>query len=268
MKKLLTILALMGFILTAYSQDIKVKRIKKLKIGEEAYFPDFGSNNREILLTGENRTGLVLFHRWWKTQKTISKAKGTISEVQVQDNGNIIFTETRIQNGRRVEKQKIYNRNTKSISSYEGTIENKVDSKGKKIVLTLKGEKREFSPCGDRFYIWTSLSPDKTKILFTASGDGTYVSDLEGNIVAELGYLNAPEWINNSWAVGMNDKDDGKKIISSDIIAIHLDSGEKVNLTKDQDMIAQYPEVSPDHKKIIFHNLNGEIYLARLKIKN
>ena len=185
-------------------------------------------------------------------------------------NDDVLFS---IQHGIGSDKRTVYlNHDLKNDASKEidspDKVRNSVGIDGKIIILrTIHGEENNLAPTGDNYYVWASLSPDNKKILFTAVGKGTFVSDLDGNIIAEAGTLNAPVWINNDWVLGMDDKDDGYIVTSSDLFAVHINSGEKTKITKKTDEIALYPKVSPDSNQILFHNLKGEVFTAKIKIK-
>ena len=145
-------------------------------------------------------------------------------------------------------------------------IQAKVDKQ--EIELTLPGSAPvRIAPAGDVFYIWVSVSPDQQRLLFTAAGKGTYISDLEGNIIADLGTLNAPSWLDNGWILGMNDRDDGHQVVSSDVLAIHVESGKRQNLTAEFREIALYPAASSAADRIAFSNLKGEVFTMKIRIK-
>jgi len=101
-------------------------------------------------------------------------------------------------------------------------------------------------------YIWASLSPNRQMILFNAVAVGTFVSDLNGNIIASLGYLNAAVWYNNEFVVGMQDKDDGQHITESAIILKNLAGNVNKKLSK-SGMIAMFPTASSAGKKIAYN---------------
>ncbi len=269
-KKLIPIIIFMLFSGSVFCQEIEVRRIKKLPVEEKAYFPDFGRNHREILLSGQHHQGLVLYNRCKRKEREISRARGAGSNYIISREGNIVFSETDIENGRKQINYKRYNPETGQITSIDKpSVEKKsLKIEGKNLSLVQdQNEIKKLSPIENKFYIWASLSPEENSILFTAAGDGTYVSDLEGNILYDVGYLNAPQWINENWVVGMDDEDDGEKVLSSDIIAVHLPSGKRFDLTQKSDIIAQYPKVSPEQNRIVYHSLNGDIYLMKIRIK-
>lgn len=134
------------------------------------------------------------------------------------------------------------------------------------LVTYVNGNKKNLNPFGDGNYIWVSLSPDKTKILYNKSGKGTYICDLNGKTISDLGRLHAAKWENSgNWVIGMDDYDDGHKITKSDILYISKDGKVKKNLTENSDKIALYPDISTEGKEIIFHDENGAVYLMKLK---
>ncbi|MBZ0198917.1 MAG: hypothetical protein K8H86_03550, partial [Ignavibacteriaceae bacterium] len=132
------------------------------------------------------------------------------------------------------------------------------------IALFNNGVKKILKPLGEGNYIWQSISPDGTKLLFTAAGKGTYVSDLNGNIIANLGYANAPQWsANGKYIVYMNDKDDGHKLLSSEIYVIGADGQNRTQLTSTDDVLEIYPAWLSSNK-IIYGTQDGVIYSIQL----
>jgi hypothetical protein len=134
-------------------------------------------------------------------------------------------------------------------------------------VLYINGIRKPISPNGEGNYIWVSLSPDKTKLLYNYKGSGTFVSKLDGTILDDLGRLNAPRWLNDQLIVGMNDKDDGYKILSSDIICYSLATKKKVSLTATSDKIEMYPIPFAGGNRIVYQTLTGELYILNLSVK-
>ncbi len=64
---------------------------------------------------------------------------------------------------------------------------------------------REMSPIDDsNGYLWASLSPDGTRVMFEAASHGVVVCDLNGRVIAELGELLMPSWYNNDYIIAMS----------------------------------------------------------------
>lgn len=131
------------------------------------------------------------------------------------------------------------------------------------------GEEEVLNPLGEGHYIWGSISPEKERILFTLAGKGTYISDLDGNIIAELGYLNAPRWSpDGKWVVGMQDRDNGERITESDIVVVTANGQKTFKLTDTKDKIEMYPAWSPTENKLAFNTLDGKIEILQIQINN
>jgi Tol biopolymer transport system component len=136
-----------------------------------------------------------------------------------------------------------------------------------KIALVKDGEKAILAPFGDGNYIWSSLSPDKTRLLFTFAGSGTFIADLSGSIISELGIARAPKWSpDGKWVVYMVDEDDGHVITASDIWVASSDGQKKFQLTKTTDIKEMYPAWSPSMDKIAFDTVDGRIGYLTIEI--
>ena len=137
-----------------------------------------------------------------------------------------------------------------------------------KIALFSNGQKKLLEPLGEGHYIWPSVSPDGTKLLFVKAGNGTYISDLQGNILADLGYANAPHWSpDGKWIVFMDDKDDGHRLLSSDIYVISADGKIKFPITASSDRIEIYPDWGKDGQTIYYSSTEDIIYKSKIEIK-
>ena len=141
-----------------------------------------------------------------------------------------------------------------------------------KIVVYANGVRTELDPLAGQFgswdpqYIWTSLSPNKSRILFGCA-DNAYVCDLDGSNVVKLGEMRAPVWRGNTHIVGMIDSDDGYLYTKSDIVIVDVAGNNFQQLTPSSDEIKLFPSVSADGSKIAFHTTEGEVYIVTIKEK-
>ena len=129
--------------------------------------------------------------------------------------------------------------------------------------LTVDGKTVTLDPQGRGSYLWPSLSPDGTKIVYWLVGRGAFVCDLQGNNIANLGELRAPVWAGNDIVIGMKDSDDGVALTASDIIAADL-NGQRQTLT-DGSVIAIYPSASADASRVAFSTPEGQLYIINLQ---
>ncbi len=134
------------------------------------------------------------------------------------------------------------------------------------LVVYKNGVKKILNPQGKGNYIWVSISPGKNQILYNKAGKGTFIADLSGKTVMDLGRLHAAVWSKDGkYIVGMNDFDDGQKYTKSDILMINTKTKSKSNLTENSDVIALYPDIDKNNNKVIYQNEEGRIYLMELK---
>ena len=133
------------------------------------------------------------------------------------------------------------------------------------LVLTVNGQSTILDPQGRGSYLWPSLSPDGTKVLYYKAQKGCFVCDLDGSNVKELGYLQAAKWLDNEMVIGMEPYDDGTNITASSVIASDL-AGKKQKLTG-EDVIAMYPTATVDGSKIAFTDTTGNLYIINIATK-
>ncbi len=133
-------------------------------------------------------------------------------------------------------------------------------------VLYQGDERKPLMPNGDGFYIWASLSPDKTMILYNYQGRNTYICDTEGKVLYDLGKINAPRWFNDRIVIGMDDRDDGHRITSSELVYYPLAEKTIKVLTNTPERSEMFP-FAFGNKKIAFTTDNGEIYVMKIRIR-
>ena len=133
-------------------------------------------------------------------------------------------------------------------------------------VLYRNGERKALSPNGDGFYIWASLSPDRSMILYNYQGRGSFVCDTDGKILHDLGKINAPRWFNDKIVIGMDDKDDGHMITSTELVYYSLGERKRVILTSTPDRSEMFPFTSGT-RKIAFCTDKGDIYLLKVRVR-
>ncbi|MGN0223321.1 MAG: hypothetical protein ACI4AM_04760 [Muribaculaceae bacterium] len=129
--------------------------------------------------------------------------------------------------------------------------------------ITVNGKTTTLDPQGRGSYLWPSVSPDGTKVVYYLSGCGAFVCNIDGTNVRSLGYLHAARWMGNDMVVGMADYDNGEQILRSTIIVSDL-NGTRQALTNDS-QIAIFPSASADGKRIAYSTAEGELFIINLK---
>jgi len=129
-----------------------------------------------------------------------------------------------------------------------------------KIAINMNGTKKLLDPLGNGSYIWPTLSPDKQQIVAYEMDRGAFVCNLRGSVTSRLGRRDAPSWAKSGrWIVYMDDKDDGHKLLSSDIYAVSPDGRTVTQLTSTAGVFELYPQCSPTEEKIVCSTSDGSI---------
>lgn len=130
------------------------------------------------------------------------------------------------------------------------------------VVLYRNGQRTVLNPRGNELnYCWPTLSPDKTRILFTTKY-GTEVCDLQGHILANLGHVNAPQWMGNDLIIGHHTTSDSHQFTSACIVAIRPDGTGYQELSDPQEF-GMFPSVSERTGRIAYSTLNGDMRLMQ-----
>jgi Tol biopolymer transport system component len=308
MRIFLILIFIISFHLSTFSQEIKISKLENvnnLSIGS-FFYPQFSPDGSKLYFTSGNYQGLWEGNLKDNTFTQLNNYFGAgMSPVFTQDGLNIIFRkdeylkhrkyssiiafnliskkETELENQNRYltkpilttsgdivyKKKNIKTTYNHDFSSKSNTPSGKfVFTENSKLVLYDEASRKELNSIGNGNYLWISLSPDHSKILFTKAGEGTYISDLDGNILVELGYANAPVWSpDGNWIAFMDDKDNGYYYISSEIFVVSENGSNKYQITNTDSEIEMYPQWAPDGKKITFHTTNGHIKIVHLEIE-
>ena len=301
MKKLLILFLL--FYGIANAQNVTVLKNEKVLSSDSKYcFPHISPDGEKIIFTTQNFIGLYMvnpktkeivqltdkpgagynpvfskdgteiFYRWNSFEGM--KKYSSIHSINLRDNREtIIVSKKRNLSIPQINNNKlVYSIENKAKEMQISEIDKSVQNpdiwtyiENQKIVIYKNNDKIVLTPKGEGNYIWPQLSPDKTRLLFTFAGRGTYISDLSGNIISDLGYLNASKWLSNNWVVGMKDIDNGNAVTSSEIHAVSADGQKTIQLTQTDNIVKMYPDCSPENSKIVYHTLGGDIYLMTVK---
>lgn len=132
-----------------------------------------------------------------------------------------------------------------------------------RLYLTVAGTRTLFSPLGTEgmSYLWPSVSPDGSKVLFFAAGYGTYTCNIDGSGLTNLGYIYAPVWYDNETIVGMRTRDNGRVTYEGAIVAASADGSAFQTLTQPT-LIAVLPDAAPG--RISFTTTDGEMYIINV----
>lgn len=112
-------------------------------------------------------------------------------------------------------------------------------------------------------YMWASVSPDGTRVLYFLSTQGCFIANIDGSNPVYLGLLHAPRWYDNNTVVGMFDRDNGHEIYASRLVAVSADGKVKQNLTDDASL-ALFPSITEAGDKISYTTPAGELFIINI----
>ncbi len=292
--------------LTAKAQEIRVKRVKRVMPEDNGSYLLTGvvPGSRHLLVAGEGYNGLSMLDTRRGTIRVITSEAGAGYEPATTADGRMVFYRSdSFKNSRK--HSSIYSFNIASgekrllIDKERDVLPPAVSgsavflkSAGKMRVeqsgiVLLKGtggetfvvieemmpvlyrgeERKQLMPNGDGYYIWASLSPDGSMILYNYQGRNSWICDTSGKVLHDLGRINAPRWLNNTMVIGMDDKDDGHRITSSELVYYSLQEKRRSVLTNTEDRSEMFPFPFGGGKKIAFSTDRGEIYVMKIVIR-
>lgn len=278
---------------TASAQVLKVQSIEKIATPSSEMAKQVAAispSGDYLLLCSQSQEGLIKLDLVTGESKTLTTARGAGFGTKISDDGNTVAyqevtfnqdrllmrgvktidiksgsTQTLLQPTREFQGFDLQNNAMATVSNHQVNIKGAltrpiVSNNNLKLMLTVDGTTRQFTPNGDQFnYIWASISPNGERVLYYVSELGCFSCRLDGSDMVKLGELSAPLWLDDNTVVGMCDYDNGITITASTIVAKSLDGTEQT-LTGD-DMIALFPHVSNEAGKIAFSTINGDIYI-------
>ena len=277
MKKTFFILAACAVTMIANAQILEVVSMQQLPAAsyDDARVAGVSPDGNYVLMTTGSNQGLKRYDIATDKLLTLSQAASAGFDVQISRDGKEIvygertfhadrtssmaYVHTNMQTNHKVmlnEQQAASAFATKSnvvLTNDEGTMY--VIKNGKRILVAPFGTK-------ERIYIWTSLSPDQTKICYYLGDKGCYVCDIDGKNNRFIGYdCRAAQWYDNNTLIAQYDKDDGRFITASAIVAYTLDG--KYQVLTSPDMIAMDPYTA--NGKIVFSTIQGKTYMLNVK---
>lgn len=297
MKKLfLSILAVAG-IITMNAQIANVESVTPLLKGVESdmHHPVLSVDGSRLLFSSCNYTGLRMYDFNDNVVTKVSDEERAGFDASFSPNGSEIYFVTQIRDGvrnlRQVKKYDIASRQITEMTkqgrvvgrpvatakgfstTVDGTLvatdakSTHVRTEGAQLFITHNGVEKAYTPIeGSVGYIWASLSPDGSKVMFFAAAHGIVITDLDGNILSMPGNYEAPVWFGNNHIVAMNATNDGYNYHSSQIVLLSVDGTQKQELTKPESMTMN-PTASFEAGKIVYATIDGRLYQMNINLK-
>ena len=257
MKNCLIALLGVAFSLSSTAQVVKVVSTEQLLRGVESgmYHPTVSPDGENLLFTSENFTGLKVYNFKDNVTTKISDEPRAGFMPQFVKNEVVFNTRAKGNFGKNAVAAKRY-----TLSSDVKKLPVTARTEGSVIYITKNGVEKGYTPVESYAgYLWESVSPDATKVMFYAAGKGIVITDLNGKVLSMPGNFENPVWLGNDAIVAMHATDDGHQFSSSQIVALSLDGKTVQELTSPESM-TMYPTTTADGKTIIYGTIDGRLY--------
>lgn len=295
MRKYLLMLATVAC-LSSHAQIAQVNSIEPLLRGveKEMYYPVLSQDGSKLLFTSVNCQGLKMYDFNDDVTIKISDKERAGLDASFSTDGRVVyFVDQEFKNGKNICQAKKFDISSKQetaisdggklvtrpiavkggvMTSVDGKMKatttgyNAVRVQGAKLYITKNGVEKSYSPVEETAgYLWASISPDESKVMFFAAGRGIVVTDLNGQIISELGNYESPVWFGNNHVVAMNAKHNGYQNISSQILIMNVDGTQIQELTKPESMTMN-PTASFDTGKIVYNTIDGRLYQMNISL--
>lgn len=242
------------------NSDGKIEKINDYY--SSGFEPNFTNDNQIVFRKDnfENNLRYISIHKYdisKKAEKIIESGLRNIAQIKVANGTEISFSKDQS-----LFEIKAYNK----LSKIATNVNPIVMIENSDLVLYKNGVRSVLNPNGDGNYLWASVSPDGNNLVYTFAEEGSFVTNLNGEIIANLGYAHYPQWSSNSkWIVFMKDYDNGELVTDSDLFIASFDGKKEIRITDTKDIHEMYPVWSKSKNRIYFNSTKGIIYKIELK---
>ena len=131
------------------------------------------------------------------------------------------------------------------------------------IILCHNGVTAKISPLADAHsYLWASLSPDGTRLLFCEPFEGIFIANADGSQpqrIAPKGDF--PAWLSDNMIAYVVTHDDGYVVLDSKICVFDIASAQTIDITDAETLVG---EAAAAAGKIVYADLKGNMYLIHI----
>ena len=279
MNKTLILSGMLALSMTA-SAAVSFNEPQRIDLPEGAAHPVLSPDARLMLFSSADHSGLSVLDLNTGAVERIDDAAGAgFQPAFTTDSKSVVYRTAGRLDGLTVLDARRYNLNNgnrSTISNYSRSTEEAITftdntkyalADFNKIRIVSGDKSLEISPVAEAHsYLWASLSPDGSKILFYAGGVGAFVCDLQGNIIGSYGRCSSPAWCGNNHIVVCRETSDGHQYESASLEIVSLDGSYSQRLTAPESMSFS-PSASVDGSRLVYNTIDGRLFLMQLNIK-
>lgn len=268
-KLLAAVLLLQGSAMSlCHAQVFSEVRIEKICDGDPAEdrLAGMSANGEYLFTTSGNNKGLKRISLLDRSHVTVTTDQGAGFQPLVSEDGQDVVFSSDSWDERHLRHTDFNIQRVGEAMAERSSLRPVVSTDDLQLQINIGGESRILNPNGtdeDIRYIWASLSPDATKILYFVSDEGAYVCNLQGEEVQFIApRCLAPQWYDNETIIGMDTQDDGEFVTRSSIDAYTLSGAHQQLVPATEGLM--YPHCSAETGRIACSSLKGGIYLINV----
>lgn len=247
----------------------------KLALPTSGAHPVLSPDASKMLYTSDDHCGLVMLDLGNMSTTVIDRAMAAgFNPAFSPDSRSIVYRTARLDDGLTVRDVRVYDldsRASRTKAPYSRAIDQPASLTGAtdyavaaydNITICRQGHTTDISPLADAHsYLWASLSPDGTKLLFTEPFSGVFVANADGSDpvrIAEKGDF--ASWVDDNNIIYVLSHDDGYVILDSTLMTVSADGSGTRPLT---DTSMKIGEASASKGRVVFSTLTGDIYMMQ-----
>ncbi len=264
-----------GFSLSA--AELTVSTPVRVDLTQATHHPVLSPDGNTVLFSRVDYKGLNALDLTTGEVKVIDESRTAGMEPRFSNDGSEVMYRTRVENGGVVENsvksirlnsgdiKQLVAPTTKAITAPAFGRRTYAESNFTEINVTVNGVTNAIKPIKDGYtYMWPSISPSKSKLLFKEAYSGVYVSNLDGTQARHLLYRGMfPCWVNDDFIVALVTKDDGYVVNEAKVVAIEVATGKTTTLTPDDVLVGG---VTANANKIVYTTEDGKMYVMNVNI--
>lgn len=144
------------------------------------------------------------------------------------------------------------------LSDYAGGEYAEADYKTIRVVKD--GKETRVNPLADSHsYLWASLSPDGTRLIFSEPFQGVFVCNADGTephrLLKKGDY---PAWAGDNTIIAVISHDDGYQILDSRLVTVDTRTGNTTDITAPDMLVSE--ATASYNGKVVFSDINGRMY--------
>lgn len=271
MNKTLILSGMLVLSMTA-SAAVSFTEPQRIDLPEGAAHPVLSPDARLMLFSSADHSGLSVLDLNTGAVERIDDATGAgFQPAFTTDSKSVVYRTVGRIDGLTVLDARRYNLNNgnrSTISNYSRSTEEAITftdntkyalADFNKIRIVSGDKSLEISPVAEAHsYLWASLSPDGSKLLFCEPFQGVFVADADGsNPVRIAAKGDFPAWVDNTTVTFVLSHDDGYVILDSSLMAVDLNDMSTTKITSDNMLVG---ESSAAAGKVVFSTLDGNIF--------